>query len=81
LKALLVDKAMAELTRELELHSKRINNWKRNLIEHAANVIGAGTEPVSVGLCPLQAKIVQLALDNDFFESALTKVGLLSAKR
>jgi hypothetical protein len=29
----------------------------------------------------LHAKIAELALENDFLESALTKAGLLSAKR
>jgi transposase len=35
----------------------------------------------SVDLKVLHAKIGQLTLENDFLESALTKVGLLSAKR
>jgi hypothetical protein len=34
-----------------------------------------------VDLKVLHAKIGQLTLENDFLESALTKVGLLSAKR
>jgi hypothetical protein len=34
-----------------------------------------------VDLTPLQAKIGQLTLENDFLERALTKAGLLSAKR
>jgi len=33
-----------------------------------------------VNLAPLHAKIGQLALENDFLESAFTKAGLLSAK-
>jgi hypothetical protein len=43
---------------------------------------GGGTvaEP-SVDLKVLHAKIGQLTLENDFLEGALTKVGLLSAKR
>ena len=39
----------------------------------------APAEPVD--LAPLHAKIGQLALENDFLEGALTKAGLLSAKR
>jgi transposase len=34
-----------------------------------------------VDLAPLQAKIGQLTLENDFLEGALNKAGLLSAKR
>jgi hypothetical protein len=36
---------------------------------------------LTVDLAPLHAKIGQLALENDFLEGALTKSGLLSAKR
>ena len=35
----------------------------------------------SVDLKSLHAKIGELTLENDFLESALTKAGLLSAKR
>jgi transposase len=44
-------------------------------------VFGSGAAPEPVDLAPLHAKIGQLALENDFLESALTKAGLLSAKR
>jgi Zn-finger nucleic acid-binding protein len=51
------------------------------LLDRAADVFGNGTAPEPVDLAPLHAKIGQLALENDFLESALTKAGLLSAKR
>jgi len=44
-------------------------------------VYGSGAAPEPVKLAPLHAEIGQLALENDFLESALTKAGLLSAKR
>ena len=53
------------------------------LLERAAGVFGdTGTaaEPAA-DLKPLHAKIGQLTLENDFLEGALTKAGLLSAKR
>ena len=81
LAALREDKAMAELCQQFELHPTQINDWKRQLLERAADVFGAGTAPEPVDLAPLHAKIGQLALENDFLESALTKAGLLSAKR
>ena len=40
----------------------------------------APSEP-AVDLKALHAKIGQLALENDFLEGALTKAGLLSARR
>ena len=38
-------------------------------------------EQAKVGVTRMQAKIGELALANDFLESALVKAGLLSAKR
>ena len=81
LAALREDKTMAELCKEFELHPTQINDWKRQLLDGAAGVFGAGVVPEPVDWAPLHAKIGQLALENDFLEGALTKAGLLSAKR
>jgi transposase len=81
LTALREDKTMAELCKEFELHPTQINDWKRQLLDGAAGVFGSSAAPEPVDLAPLHAKIGQLALENDFFEGALTKAGLLSAKR
>ena len=42
---------------------------------------GAQKESPPVDLKALHAKIGELTLENDFLESALTKAGLLSARR
>ncbi len=48
----------------------------------AAQVFGDSTaQAAEPDLTKLHAKIGQLTLENDFLESALTKAGLLSAKR
>jgi transposase len=82
LAALREDRTMAELCKQFELHSNKITEWKRQLLEHAADAFGGGAEAAEpVDLAPLHAKIGQLTLENDFLEGALTKARLLSAKR
>ena len=67
LAALRVDKSMALLCHQFELHFNPSTDCKRQLLENAANVFGAGvvqSEPVD--LVPLHAQIGQLTLENDF---------------
>jgi len=80
LAALREDRTLAELCQQFELHPNQISEWKKQLLERAAEVFDGGGPSEQVNLVPLHAKIGQLALENDFLESALTKAGLLSAK-
>ena len=81
LAALREDKTMAELCKEFELHASQVIEWKRQLLQGAAEVFASGCQAAApVDLAPLHAKIGQLALENDFLERALTKAGLLSAR-
>ena len=82
LAALAGDKTLTELAQQFEIHPNQITDWKRQLSDRAAVVFGKSSEsnpPVDVKA--MHAKIGQLTLENDFLESALTKVGLLSARR
>jgi transposase-like protein len=83
LEAIRGDKTLAELAKLYDVHPNQITDWKTQLLERAANVFGeaaAAAEPAA-DLKQLHAKIGQQALEIDFLEGALTKAGLLSAKR
>ena len=77
LAALCEYKTMAELCKEFELHPTQINDWKRQLLDRAADLFGSGAAPEPVDLAPLHAKIGQLALENDFLESRANQVWAL----
>ena len=74
------DKTIAQLCQEFDLHANQITEWKRQLLERAADIFGGADPPKPVDLVPLHAKIGELTLENDFLERALTKAGLLSAR-
>lgn len=83
LAALKGDKTTSELSQQFEVHASQITQWKSQLLESAAQVFdgGGGSKEPPVDLKALHAKIGELALENDFLESALAKAGLPSAKR
>ena len=84
LAALKGDKTLAELAQAFDVHANQIVEWKQQMVDRAAEVFGEGPAskpPAQPDINVLHAKIGQLTLENDFLEGALTKAGLLSARR
>ena len=79
------EKTLIELSQQFDVHPNQITQWKAQLQEGAAGVFGSatgtGAHPPPVDVKSLHAKIGELTLENDFLEGALSKAGLLSAKR
>jgi transposase-like protein len=73
------------LAEQFDVHPNQITSWKAQLEGGAADVFGPGGGNAAalpaIDVKSLHAKIGKLTLENDFLEGALTKAGLLSAKR
>jgi transposase len=85
LAALKGDRTLAQLAEQFDVHPNQITTWKAQLQDGASEVFGRGggngpAQP-AVDVKSLHAKIGELTLENDFLEGALSKAGLLSAKR
>jgi transposase-like protein len=78
------EKTLAELAEQFDIHPTQITQWKGELLERAMEIFATAAEKSgepSPSVKELHAKIGKLAMENDFLETALTKAGMLSAKR
>ena len=78
------ESTVADLAQQFDVHPNQITAWKSQLEGSASEIFGTGggTPAIpAIDVKSLHAKIGELTLENDFLEGALTKAGLLSAKR
>jgi transposase len=82
LDALKGDQTIVELSQRYQVHPNQITEWKKQLLEHAADVFSKDRKPEqSPSVKDLHAKIGQLSMENDFLSGALGRIGDASAKR
>ena len=77
------EQTITELSQKFDVHPNQISQWKNQLLDQLPLIFeqaGKSKEP-PVDIKAMHAKIGELTLENDFLEKALTKAGLLSAKR
>jgi len=79
------DRTVAQLADQFDVHPNQVTTWKAQLEGAAAEVFGPGSGDKSaappIDVKALHAKIGELTLENDFLEGALSKAGLLNARR
>ena len=79
------EQTLGELAQQFDVHANQIKQWRDQLLAGAGDIFERDKKPPAsepvVDVKTLHAKIGELTLENDFLEGALTKAGLLSAKR
>ena len=77
------DRTLAQLAEQFDVHPNQITPWKAQLEGRRpmCSVPAGPGRSRDIDVKSLHAKIGELTLENDFLEGALTKAGLLSAKR
>ena len=79
------DRTLAQIAEQFDVHPNQVTTWKAQLEGGASEVFGGGSSSAptvpAIDVKSLHAKIGELTLENDFLEGALSKAGLLTAKR
>jgi transposase len=83
LEAVRGEQPIIEIAERFDVHPNVITKWKRQLLEGAPEVFGAGEGDAkgAPDVARLHAKIGELAMENDCLSGALGRAGGASAPR
>jgi len=71
------DLTMADLVKKFDVHANQITEWKKQLLNGAADVFGKSAKTAEDSqdeVQALRAKIGQLTMENDFLERGLERI-------
>lgn len=82
LEAIKEEQTLVQLAERFDVHPNQITKWKKQMLDRA-NEVFAKEKKTQEGpsIKELHAKIGQLAMENDFLETALGRIDDTSAKR
>jgi transposase len=82
MEALKGEQTVFALSQRYQVHPNQITAWKRQLLDHAADIFGMDRKADSgLDVKDFHATIGQLSMENDFLAVALGRINDASAKR